>query len=224
MADKELSEIYWDGRHYDLINADVDKDIEFYKRLGRKYGSPVLELACGTGRVTIPLAEAGFDIVGLDISEPMLDFARKKAKARNLKIEFVNADCRNFNLSRKFKTIIFPFNAIAHLYDRKDIDACFSCVRKHLHEDGIFSIDIFNPSLKILMREPQKRFFVGEYEDPDNLGKVAITETNFYDDATQINHVKWYFSVRGKEVVRGFKMRMFFPKELDELLFYNGFK
>ncbi len=213
-------DIYWDGRHYDLTNADFTEDIPFYKRLVAKYGGPVLELACGTGRVTIPIAEMGYDVVGLDISEPMLAHARKKSKRLN--ITWVKGDCRDFDLGRKFKTIIFPFNALAHLHDRESIEACFSCVRRHMLDDGVFVLDIFNPSLKVLTREPEKRFTVCEYDDPDGLGKLVLTENNSYDDAKQLNHIKWHFAVGGKETTRELDMRMFFPMELDALLHYNG--
>ncbi len=81
---KETKEpwIYSDGRHYDLmldIRGQTDHDVEFYLQQVRTNQGPVLELACGTGRITIPLAQEA-SITGLDFSKPMLDFARLKAK------------------------------------------------------------------------------------------------------------------------------------------------
>jgi ubiquinone/menaquinone biosynthesis C-methylase UbiE len=200
------------------------EDISFYSRQARTYGEPVLELACGTGRITIPIAEQGIKITGLDISEPMLSQARKKAAAKGVSVEWVRADCRDFKLGNKFRLIFFPFNSITHLHDLKSIEACFSCVRRHLTRDGRFIIDVFVPAMGILMRDQSKRYPVAEYPDPDGKGTVTITESNVYDSAAQMNRIKWYYSVGGgKEFIKENNMRMFFPQELDALLKYNGF-
>lgn len=216
--------IYLDGRHYDLQTNHLD-DLTFYLHQIEKYGEPVLELACGTGRLTIPIAERGIHITGLDISEGMLSQAKIKANIKKVKIEWIEADCRNFNLKEKFNFIFLPFNSIAHLHDLESIEACFSCVRKHLAPKGRFVIDVFNPSLSMLTREPSKRYPVAEYPDPDGKGTVVITENNIYDAATQINSIKWYYKIgsQADEVVEELNMRIFYPQELDALLYYNGF-
>lgn len=74
--------IYLDGRNYDLQNKDFVEDIPFYLHQIKKYGEPVLELACGTGRITIPIAKQGVKISGLDISKSMLSHAKRKAKMK----------------------------------------------------------------------------------------------------------------------------------------------
>ena len=73
------SEVYWDGAHYDAFNRPYRDDFKFYLREALAAGGPVLELACGTGRLTIPLKKKGVDITGLDMSGPMLVRAREKA-------------------------------------------------------------------------------------------------------------------------------------------------
>jgi SAM-dependent methyltransferase len=221
----DCQQLYDDGRHYDLQNSGFVEDIPFYLRQVKKYGEPVLELACGTGRITIPMAEQRIRITGLDISEPMLSQARKKAAMKGVDVEWVQADCREFKLGKKFRLIFFPFNSITHLHDLESIEACFSCVRRHLARDGRFIIDVFVPSMGILMRDPLKRYPVAEYPDPDGNGTVTITESNVYDSAAQINRIKWYYriGVGGREFVKENNMRMFYPQELDALLKYNGF-
>ncbi|MHC1605716.1 MAG: class I SAM-dependent methyltransferase [Candidatus Methanofastidiosia archaeon] len=224
MKPLDCEALYSDGRHYDCQHKDFVEDIPFFLRQIKKYGGPVLELACGTGRITIPLAEKGIDITGLDVSEPMLIHAKRKAAAKNVGIEWINADCRSFKLDKKFKLIFFPFNSIAHLHDMESIEACFSRVREHLTAGGRFIIDIFNPRLGLLTRDPAKRYPVAEYPDPDGRGKITITENNIYDAANQINKIKWHYRIgEDKEVVVELNMRIFFPKELDALLLYNGF-
>lgn len=221
----DFEDLYWDGQHYDLQNLDYVNDIPFYLRKARQYSEPVLELACGTGRITIPIAEQGIDMTGLDISEPMISYAKKKAKEKGVTVEWVKADCRNFKLDRKFNIIFFPFNSIAHLHDLESIKSCFSCVKMHLKDEGRFIIDIFNPRLDILTRDSSMRYPVAEYPDPNGKGTVVITENNLYDTATQINRIKWYYKIGSEpEVVKELNMRIFYPQEIDALLHYNGFK
>jgi len=224
MKSKNSVPIYLDGRHYDLRNKGFVADIPFYSRQIKKYGKPVLELACGTGRVTIPIAEQGIQITGLDISNEMLAQARKKAKEKRVKVEWVKADCRDFNLHKKFNLIIFPFNSIAYLHNLQSIERCFNCVKNHLRKQGGFIIDFFNPRLDLLFRDSSKRYPLIQYPDPDGKGTVVVTESTFYDSATQINKVKNYYKIGdSEEFIEELNMRIFYPQELDALLHYNGF-
>lgn len=217
--------LLYNGQHYDLTYSDIVEDIPFYINQVKKYGEPVLELACGTGRITIPLAEQGVQIAGLDISDSMLAQAKKKATGKGLNIEWIKADCRDFTLNQKFNLIFIPLNSIALLHDPKSIESCFSCVKRHLTDQGRFIIDIFNPRIDILIRDPSKRYPVTEYPDPDGRGKVVITVNNVYDKDTQINRIKWYYRIgdRTEETIEELNMRIYFPQELDLLLHYNGF-
>jgi len=217
--------LYRDGRHFDLENRSFVEDIPFYLRQIRRYGQPVLELACGTGRITVPIAEAGYQVTGLDISPGMLSFARAKAAARGLEVEWVQADCRTFDLGQRYAYILLPFNSLAHLHDPDSLEACFERARVHLTSEGRFAIDIFNPRLDYLTRDPTARYPVVEYDDPDGLGTVTITEDNVYDRASQVNRIRWYYSIGSRQdaFVHELNMRVFYPQELDALLRYNGF-
>lgn len=216
--------LFYNGRHYDAQHKNFAIDIPFYVEQSVKFGDPVLELACGTGRVTIPIAKAGFDITGIDISSSMLNSAAVDAADAGAKVNFVKSDIRSFNLERKFQLIICPFNAIAHLLDLKSVIATFLRVKKHLNKEGKFIFDFFNPSFERLFRDESKRYPVDEYQDPDSNEKVILTESNHYDRATQINYIKWYYKIGEREEVHNLDMRMFFPKELDALLQLNGFR
>lgn len=225
MKDIDSGPLYSDGRHYDLQHAGITDDIPFYLGAARKYGGPILELACGTGRISIPMAGEGFDVTGLDISGPMLDRAREKAADAGVSVDWVEADCRDFDLGRKYGLVILAFNALAHIHDHESIDGFLGCVRAHLKQTGRFVIDIFNPRLETLIRDPSERYPVAEYADPDGRGTVVVTENNVYDKASQINRIKWYHQVTGRpgEVVRELNMRIFYPQELDGLLRGKGF-
>lgn len=219
----ETDDFYRDARRYDLESSKISGDVPFYEECAERYGEPVLEIACGTGRVTIPLAEKGIDIVGLDLAETMLDEARRKAARKNLEIEWVRADARNFDLGRKFRTIFIPFNSLAHFKTRKDAEGLFGSVKDHLSEGGRFIIDYFNPDLEILTRKPSEMYPNTEFTDDDGR-KVEVTENNSYDCATQVNRIKWHYRVEGVEKFSiDLNMRIFFPAELEALLHCNGF-
>jgi SAM-dependent methyltransferase len=95
MEDIGVGELIYEGEIYDRLN-DFDFDLDFYHKWCSKVTGPVLELCCGTGRLTIPLKKRGMDIIGLDITESMLETARKKAEG--MELELLQGDIRNFNL------------------------------------------------------------------------------------------------------------------------------
>jgi len=217
-------ELYRNGLHYDAQHVEIVEDIPFYISQAQKADGPILELACGTGRITIPIARQDFDITGLDISEGMLKVAREKVEREHLSCTFIHADCRNFSLGRKYKLIFIPFNSMAHIHDRASFETMCIAMRSHLADGGHFIIDIFNPKLEILISDPNKRFAVAEYEDPYGHEKVTITENNVYDKEIQINHIKWYYQIgKREEFAVELNMRIYYPQELDNMLSYNGF-
>ena len=227
MKPVDCEELYRNGRHYDLLADKLSPyDLPFYLDQAEKYGDPVLELACGTGRVSIPLAQQGHQVTGLDISRSMLSHARKKTLEKGVIVEWINGDCRDFRLNKRFNLIVFPYNSMHHILDRESLESCLSSVKMHLMEEGRFIIDVFNPCLDILIRDKDKRFPVGEYMDPDGRGKIIITESGVYDAAAQIKRIKWHYKIgdQDDEIINEWSMRIFYPQELDSMLHYNGFE
>jgi len=218
---------YSDAQRYDLVmGAYASGDfLKFYRRQISRYGEPALELGCGYGRLTIPLAEAGVNIRGLDVSEEMLGLAKLKASKSGVNIRFMQGDMRGFDLGEKFKFIFIPAQSLSHLHTREEIENCFSCVRRHLAEQGRLLIELFNSSVSLLARESDRRYPVGQYEDTAAGIQVFVTAQVRYDAASQINHIRWFFQDEGstKETVLSFEMRQFFPQEIDALLWYNSF-
>src|SRR6266404_7491436 len=99
-------------------------DKGFYLARARETKGPVLELGCGTGRILVPIAQAGVDITGLDGSPAMLDLCRVSLRDAALSNEVVPGDMRNFDLGRKFALITIPFRPFQHLLDPPDQVAC----------------------------------------------------------------------------------------------------
>jgi SAM-dependent methyltransferase len=226
MSKNEPIPLYRDGRHYDeMIRSLGLADTPFYVEQAKQAHGPVLELACGTGRLTIPIAQSGIEIVGLDRSGSMLDYARTKADAAGVNSAWVEADCRQFELGSKFPLIFMAFNSMQHLHEYASLAPLFSSVRKHLADGGRFIFDVFNPSIAILNGDPNQRIVEREYEDPDGHGTITLEQRAVYDDAAQVNRITWYFS---RPAERDFRieqlhMRCFFPQELELLVHANGF-
>lgn len=225
MESTDKYNIYDDAAAYDLIHCKRMDDLPFYLNQLTEGGKSVLELGCGTGRLTIPLALEGFDVTGIDIAESMLVRGREKAAQRGANIDWVHGDVRDFDLSKQFDTVLFPANSLSHLLDNQSIEACLACVRRHLTDDGRFIFQMFNPGCQVLTRDPNQRFPVAEYEDPAGRGHVTVTESNTYNSALQINNITWYylFEDTQEEIAKSLPLRMIFPQELDYLLRHNSF-
>ena len=140
---------FYDPATYDRGTQGVPGDVEFFlgqAKRAHENGHPVLELACGTGRVSIPIARAGVTVVGLDRSASML--ARAAEKAEGLaNVRWVEGDMREFELPERFGLIFVPFRSFQHLMSIDDQLACLRCVHRHLVPGGRLAIDIFNPDI-----------------------------------------------------------------------------
>lgn len=221
-----MQNLYENDWLYDLVHekpADSEQ-IAFYQKMIERFGQPVLELGSGTGNFLVTFSEKHYEVSGLDNSAEMLDAAKRRAERTQTESKMINADMRDFDLGQKFKLIFVAGNSLQHLNTIDDVESCFASVKRHLSPDSKFIVEVFNPSLQLLSRDPEERFFVGEYKT-DN-GWVVITENVFYDAATQINHIKWHYQNQYMKEVRtvDFTMRQFFPQELDYLFVKNGFR
>ena len=221
----QLQHIYLNGRHYDEAYRDFGEDVPFWLDQADRYGGPILELACGTGRIALPLARRGFEVVGIDRAESMLAQARRKSSRERLSIQWVRADMRDFRLERLFNQVIVPSQSISRLLARPDLERCLSCVKAHLAPRGIFVIELYNPSLELLSHDESERYPFLEYPHPSGDGTVTVTYSSAYDKATQVQHLTLYYSLPGssKPLTERLSMRMYFPQELEALLEYNGF-
>jgi SAM-dependent methyltransferase len=224
MTEDNLLE-YDDPQIYDLENTGFEPGGSFILELARKVGNPVLELGCGTGRLTIPLAQAGVDITGIDIVPGMLE--RGKQKAGDLPIEWVQADARDYHLGRTFRLIFESGSVFQHMLTRPDQEAFLARVREHLDDDGLFTFGSIFPALDRLEDvQEEKNWYTTK--DPDGR-EIRVSGTEYYDPLRQVKvetaYRRWT-DVNGKEVVKvvPLSLRYNFPQELDALLHYNGFK
>jgi SAM-dependent methyltransferase len=220
-----VSSIYRSGKIYDLLYPGSAAGPAFWLELAQTYGDPVLEIMSGTGFIAIPLAQAGHDVTGVEMAEPMLVEAARKSQAAGVDVKWVRGDARSFDLGRQFKLILLPSNSICHLLTRQDLEMCLATVARHLRPEGRFALNVFVPSLPLLIRSPDEEQEFGGYMDPDSGEQVVMTHRSWYDADTQIKHHQLLRRV-GKGPIEPdgeLTMRIYFPQELDALLWYNGF-
>ena len=209
----------------DLYDAlfPIGAHVPFYVDLARQQGGAALELACGTGQLTIPIALHGLPTVGLDRSRAMLNVAKGRASAASAPVAFLQGDMRDFALGREFNLIIVARNSLLHLLSMVDLLAALTAVGRHLALDGMFAFDIFNPDVGRLARPRGQRFPVMEVSTT-SFGPLSVEETHDYDAATQVNRATWYISAPDcrEAWTVPIVLRSIFPQELPLLLSAAG--
>ncbi len=229
-SDPELYDaLFPDARESDSYGDELRRQRivaseRFYLDEAKRAGGRVLELGCGSGRLTIPIAQRGIEIIGADLSKPMLNAARAKALRTGVEVQFVEADMRHFDLPGKFSAIFIPGNSLLHLLTTDDLKQCLASVRRHLVPNGRLVFDISKWDLALLARDPAQRHPVLSVNDPKR-GEITIEETASYDAANQIRHIVWHFSAPDAADFRviNYTLRVIFPQELSLLLDTAGF-
>jgi SAM-dependent methyltransferase len=228
MVEYDSLEEFRDPQTYDVVDAGYDEDRPVIEQWARELGGPLLDLACGTGRMAIPMALRGYQVTGVDVVPEMVEWARKKAARQGASIEWVVADGRAFHLQQQFRFIYMLAHAFQFFHTRADLEALLARVREHLTPDGCFLFDTRNPSRQNLYEthhpEPQK------YATPDG-GQLVVTDEQHYDPMTQIQHYTSYYrwlhpdgqQVEREKTIR-VGLRYVFPQEMEALLHYNGFR
>jgi trans-aconitate methyltransferase len=211
-----------------FYDAEMDRlgvTDDFYLKLAQRFGGDVLELGCGTGRYTIPIAQQEISITGLDIVPQML--AHAKSKSADLPIQWVEADARDFHLGRQFRFIFESGAMFCHLQTRPDYEALLATIREHLEPDGFFAVSSrFIHAGTILSTEAEEDWFTYTTSRGE---EVRVSGYQQYDEMNQITietAVRRWTDAAGQEQVQisPLKLRHFSPPELEALLHYNGFK
>lgn len=183
-----LPSVFEDGDAYDLMLKDIPYGLDFYVGLAREANGPVLDIACGTGRILLPCLRAGVDIEGLDLFEPMLATLRAKASALGLSPRLYEADMSDFSIARLFKLIMIPFNAFIHNMSQEAQIRCLRLCREHLLPGGTLAFDTFFPSLELIGTPENTRVLEGESPHPDTGLPMRFYDTRTFDRVAQVQH------------------------------------
>lgn len=173
---------------YELIFARYDADLPFWLAFAREGAAgPVLDLCCGTGRVLLPLLEAGLAADGVDLYPEMLDVARAKAAARGFAPRLVAADMRSFATGRRYATIVIPFNAFAHNLTTEDQLATLERCAAHLEPGGRLAFDVFTATAAMLAEPEAAPALEMEIELGDG-SRLQLWDGRRLDPAAQIQY------------------------------------
>ncbi|MEM7343828.1 MAG: class I SAM-dependent methyltransferase [Chloroflexota bacterium] len=185
IVDENLQE-FTDPVLYDAENKWAADD-EFYLALAQQIGGSILDVACGTGRLTRAIAEAGLDITGLDMMPPML--AQAKKRAVHLDIEWIEADCRTMNLGRTFQLLLMTSHGFQNLLADQDQDNFLERAFQHLKSGGFLAFETRNPDGRRYYTQTESQSYAHSFLDvQDQWIDVSITST--FDTATMIDHLK----------------------------------
>jgi SAM-dependent methyltransferase len=220
------------AEYYDFDHA-ISFDVGFYLDFAQQCRSPILELACGTGRLLIPLAEAGFEVYGLDVSDNMLAACQRKVAEKQLgeRVHLTCASMASFELPRKDFTLVFvALRSFMHLVTQADQRACLQQVYQHLVPGGYFIVDVIAPDPARLAQKPAETFAVGrEFSLPNGHSVIRGERLVQHDVGNQTRHFEFKFEefdaagVLVRERVVPLHTRYVFLHELQGLIEQAGF-
>jgi len=214
-----------DGDFYDVLFAGLDYGIDFYVGLAQGAKGPILDIACGTGRVLLPCVQAGAEGDGLDLFAPMLATCRRKADALGLTVGLHQGDMADFRLPRKYALVMITFNAFIHNLTQDDQIRCLTRCREHLLPGGVLAFDTFFPGLEYVATASGTRVLEGEMKDPRTGETLRMYDTRTLDRVAQTQHsINEVESEDGKVVHRSeFTTRYAYREEMALLLRVAGY-
>jgi SAM-dependent methyltransferase len=231
------------GRSYDLIAEFYDEDmgqnvstdsVDFYARQCSPVKNPILELGCGTGRITLPLVKNGLEVVGLDLSLPMLRVLQRKARTmlsqeEQGRLRFIVMNMRRYRFKCHFPRILCPYSAFTYLVEEEARRQALASIRAHLDRDGLFILDIFIPSPEVMGRPDDYLYHDYRRVLPDGT-VLERTKRIVKEVGRRVNLVTRYYRFMNAEGMELRKIktksaiRYYYPDELAEFLRLNGFQ
>jgi len=212
------------AKYYDLFNTGKDYDIEvdFLERVFEKFGKKplkILDLGCGTGMHDKMLAQRGYQVTGVDLSEEMIGLAKQNVPSGNFNV----GDISNFQLEEKYDVIICMFSVLGYLTENKQLEGFFRSCKNHLNEEGLLILDVWN-GLGVMRELPSSREKIVEV---DGL-KIVRTSYPKLDVQKHINHVRFNVRIFENENLvdeknENHSVRFFFPQELKKYMNDAGF-
>jgi SAM-dependent methyltransferase len=238
-----MVQIYREPSEYNLEHLGDEADIRFYVRLARTLKPrSILELACGTGRISVPLAKqgahSGFLVVGLDCEARMLKEAR--AKIRRLpsetrhRIRLVRGDMRRWLDRGRFDLVIVPCASITHLLDLRDQLSVWRHSYENLAPGGRFVVDTTMPNFAAYadsFANPPRTLIEVDRDVTDDVKRVRLVRrrtVSYLPDEQRAKIRFLYEKYRRKKVVESriddFESHVYFPRELQLLFIHTGFE
>ncbi len=182
---------------YDLEYAH-NYDLPFWLALAERERGPVVEWGTGTGRLSLPLSEAGFDVTAVETSKAMIEKGHAKDSAAN--VEWIHGDMRSMRLGRRYRLGICAFNSFLCLQSQEDALAFLRNARKHLEPDGLLGIEVSAFSPEQLIEAPGtstlRHDFTRELSQGRSLERFSVSR---YDTTSQLLRMRLFYELYDRE-------------------------
>lgn len=201
------------AKYYDAAYSHLEEliDIPFYLEYAEKYGGPILEIGCGTGRILLEVAKLGIRIDGLDASEHMLAILKQKLTTRSSdfrnKITLFHQDMRYFSLQRKYSLVTIPFRGFQHLHTIEDQLMALRQIKLHLNKNGVLILDVFYPNFELLYKKMNKEVLDIQWKDSADSSRMVKR----YFIRTQVDKLHQHFE--GKFIFRIYQNKKLIKEE-----------
>lgn len=217
-----MSGIYQDPRRYDLIYRDFSEDVAFYRGVAQETNGGICDLACGTGRVTIPLAEAFPErsVLGVDTEGRQLERAEGFARERGaFGVTWIEAPMEAVAPPERCGFALCALHSLEHLTDESLLDDFFRNLKKRvLTPGGLFAFALHLPDPSYLLRDPDELRLVGHYGEGDDA--FSLYEKSSHDPSRQLLSLDWFFEPVGQGEMEhaSYTLRLFYPREIRRIL------
>lgn len=224
--ENNLSE-YEDPEKYDLENNPFLDDVAFLMKWIDTVEGPIIDLACGTGRATIPLAQRGCSLIGVDLHEGMLSWAVEKSRNLALPIRWVKQDCSKLELQERSNLIYMVGNSFQHFLTNRSQTELLTSVYRHLNPQGLFIFSIRFPNAEELLAPSDEEYWRSYKDEQGNT--VDMYTVSSYDAIAQVQLCTTIRRTKDEEgrIVKDHKsdisLRFTFPQEMERLLAETGF-
>ncbi len=220
------------ARFYDAENAEFTDDLMLYSELAEETGDPILDVGCGTGRVMLHLAQEGYRVVGLDLSQEMLARGQRKLDVMpDLKplVTFVHADALKAEFDERFNLIIIPYNTFMQFQKQTDQLAVLRRYGQMLTDDGLLVMDLPNATELVGTQDDGTMVLERMFTEPESGHLVMQQSVSSVEQIAQVLHVTWIYDEIGdggalNRTMASLSLRYVFPGEMDLMLAAAGLR
>jgi SAM-dependent methyltransferase len=154
---------------YNIEHSQFDEDLDIYRNFAGLCGGKILELACGSGRLLLPLAREGYTLTGVDASVPMLELARQALAEAGVanRCQLLQQDICTLQLQEKFRLALIALGSFGHITKRQDQQQALAAIRQHLSMGATFILDLSNEDARYMEELSGQLLHQGTWQQED---------------------------------------------------------
>lgn len=219
-------------RFYDADTGHKTDDLNLYSALAEQYGGPIFDVGCGTGRVLLHLAQEGYEVAGVDTSQPMLERLESRLAALphlRQHITYHEADVLTYETDQRYQLTLLTYNALMHFHEQDQQLALLRRLRDLTADDGLLVIDLPNAGETFASQDSDAILLDHSFIDPETGHMVMLQSVSYLDRVTQLLRVQWIYDEilddgTVKRTIAPHVLRYYFYPEMRLLLMQAGFE